>query len=914
MRTKTKIVSLLLCVFMTFTFMPSPAMAAVDSEFIDAGSGLKFKVLTEDTSSGAGTVQLVQNSYSGTSYTIPDMVSDSGITYNVTSIGYGAFADCAGLNSVGIPSGVTDIGNFAFQNCSGLNSISLPEGITGIGISAFSGSGLSSIIIPASVLEIWDWAFSGCTNLTSVTFQGVTPPNINAMVFSGSGVQTVTVPRGAEMIYGFEFSSSSGLPAGADIAPAAAAITEVSVTPATAEVTRGGTASFSAAVEGTGSFSPAVTWSVDSTSGSTFYDGVLTIAPVESKTVLTVTAASVADPGVTGEATVTVLPSTPHEQFSLPAGTVCYFDLSGIAVSEGEVNVSLPDTSIKWVPFTYTGTVDAYSLAGDASDEKNVNSRSLFIADHTVYVNVSWDALNTAGLIFGKDYTANGVSYSLRSLSAGSDYSNEWNQIMVKGAYIHNYDDMFSWGQDTFNSSSLKVIWGYYSLNYWQPCPPSTRDIELGFRPALEIQNAAALGSDGLKTVTFDMDGNGTLGNGMLTAAPVVYTHELTLPAITAANGFTYTGTGTGILGWYDGNGNFYASGTAPALTAGTVLTAGYGAASAPTITTTSLDDGKVGEPYSQSLTVDGDTPISWTVDVGDLPDGLTLSSGGVISGTPTATGTFNFTVKAMNNTGSDTQALSIVIGSTAPVNYTITASAGGGGSISPSGTVSVTAGGSRTFTIAPDSNYSIASVTVDGVDQEAISSYTFTSVRSDHTIRATFTYTDGSDPGYSPRTLTDSGTGISVTGNIREDAVLTVMDLALGDSAVCDAIRQRMNDGDYVFILGKNISLSQGFTGTLTLSIPVGDAYNGETVTVLHCKDGALETYTVAVRDGKATFDVTSLSPFAVFIEDGLDDIPKTGDDNSQWVWWLLGGVSAAGIGLLAVLNKRKKACGKQR
>jgi putative cell wall-binding protein len=82
----------------------------------------------------------------------------------------------------------------------------------------------------------------------------------------------------------------------------------------------------------------------------------------------------------------------------------------------------------------------------------------------------------------------------------------------------------------------------------------------------------------------------------------------------------------------------------------------------APTIATTSLSVGAVGTAYNQTLVAGGDAPITWTVYSGSLPDGLTLSSGGIISGTPTTAGTFNFTIKATNNEGSDTQTLNILI------------------------------------------------------------------------------------------------------------------------------------------------------------------------------------------------------------------------------------------------------------
>ena len=90
-------------------------------------------------------------------------------------------------------------------------------------------------------------------------------------------------------------------------------------------------------------------------------------------------------------------------------------------------------------------------------------------------------------------------------------------------------------------------------------------------------------------------------------------------------------------------------------------------AAAAPSITTSSLPDGKVGEAYSQILTATGTTPITWSI-IGTLPDGLSLNKDtGKISGTPTAAGSSTFTVKATNSAGSDTKELSITITKDAP-------------------------------------------------------------------------------------------------------------------------------------------------------------------------------------------------------------------------------------------------------
>ena len=71
--------------------------------------------------------------------------------------------------------------------------------------------------------------------------------------------------------------------------------------------------------------------------------------------------------------------------------------------------------------------------------------------------------------------------------------------------------------------------------------------------------------------------------------------------------------------------------------------------------------------------------------------------------------------------------------------DYTITASAGSGGTISPSGGVSVPSGASQTFTIRASSGYAISTVTVDGLNKGAIGSYTFADVTAPHTITAAF-------------------------------------------------------------------------------------------------------------------------------------------------------------------------------
>lgn len=92
------------------------------------------------------------------------------------------------------------------------------------------------------------------------------------------------------------------------------------------------------------------------------------------------------------------------------------------------------------------------------------------------------------------------------------------------------------------------------------------------------------------------------------------------------------------------------------------------GAAVAPTITTTSLGGTlQTGVSYFQPTEVTGSAPITWAVYAGTLPDGLVLTSIGVISGTPTGSGAFDFTLRATNSAGYDDQQFTGTIAGTAP-------------------------------------------------------------------------------------------------------------------------------------------------------------------------------------------------------------------------------------------------------
>ena len=269
--------------------------------------------------------------------------------------------------------------------------------------------------------------------------------------------------------------------------------------------------------------------------------------------------------------------SQPDEQFTLAPGGRYYFDLSAMNIP-GTVNSNLPDSTLHYVPFTYVGTVNAYRLTSETATteeyaQKNKYPHSLFIADYAVTHTVSWDALNTADLIFGKNYASGGVDYTLRAPSVGSSYtgsgdsergtpkSNEWDKILDKDdGYIKNWREMLSCGQDTTIriSASFRAVRGWKrSARFWTSY--NTSYSTFGFRPVLEVLNPDTLGSDGLKVVTLDL-GGGTLGNSSEDIQIIVKNGStFTAPA---SDGLTRPdGDTDNYFMWLDGNGNSYEPG-----------------------------------------------------------------------------------------------------------------------------------------------------------------------------------------------------------------------------------------------------------------------------------------------------------------------------------------------------------------
>ena len=273
-----------------------------------------------------------------------------------------------------------------------------------------------------------------------------------------------------------------------------------------------------------------------------------------------------------------------EEQFTLAPGGRYYFDLSGMSIP-GTVNSTLDggtqtDGTLHYVPFTYVGTVDAYSLDSAADTDTTSYEHSLFIANYNVTHFVSWDALDKQGLIFGKTYSSGSIDYTMRAPSAGTAYNghygesgipanNEWDTILKKSGqdsednttgYIKNWWPMASWGQDTWsNDTWSRTLRGYTSAHFCYGHPATGSIEDLGFRPVLEVLNPDTLGSDGMKVVTLDL-GGGKLGGSSEDIQIIVKTGStFTAPA---SDGLNRPDGDTGsYFMWLGSNGKLYAPG-----------------------------------------------------------------------------------------------------------------------------------------------------------------------------------------------------------------------------------------------------------------------------------------------------------------------------------------------------------------
>ena len=251
-----------------------------------------------------------------------------------------------------------------------------------------------------------------------------------------------------------------------------------------------------------------------------------------------------------------------------------------------------------------------------------------------------------------------------------------------------------------------------------------------------------------------------------------------------------------------------------------------------PTITTTTLPNGTVGETYNQTLAADGTAPIAWSVTTGSLPAGLILKNDGTITGIPTAQGESTFTVKATNDYGSDSKQFTLTIEAATDVSVE---------SVSlDKTTLELTEGGTETLTatITPNnatnqnvawssSDSSIVTVEADQIDNTKATvkalkegSATITATTADGNKTATCTVTV-KEPPYTGKYSYEVSTSVGDHGSLTVDRYATEGEKVTITVTPDDAY---LLDDLSVTAGGKEVALTAGGDGTYTFTMPSAD------------------------------------------------------------------------------------------
>ena len=258
------------------------------------------------------------------------------------------------------------------------------------------------------------------------------------------------------------------------------------------------------------------------------------------------------------------------------------------------------------------------------------------------------------------------------------------------------------------------------------------------------------------------------------------------------------------------------------------------------------------------SVSVTTQPGCTWTASSG--ASWLTITSGK----NGTGNGVISYSVSANTNTDARTASSTFAgkvftVAQSGAATYTIRASASQGGIITPSGSVTVAQGANQSFTVTPNAGYQVSHVAIDGVPQEATSSYTFSNVTKDHTIAAVFsvkTYTinasAGSGGSISPSGNTSVNHGANQSYVISPNNGFTIADV------IVDGVSQGAT-GPYIFSnVTSNHTISAVFkvnSFTITASAgPGGTISPSESISV---PNGGSQTFTISPDASHAISDV---------------------------------------------------------
>lgn len=284
---------------------------------------------------------------------------------------------------------------------------------------------------------------------------------------------------------------------------------------------------------------------------------------------------------------------------------------------------SLPSSSESFLGicgYTYPVSVkegDGIAVSGYAISNYEITSIKAEIVDK-----------DTDKVLYSKAASPNANIYNLSNFDDAIKFS-----ALDKGNYSYILSAVDKQGKCIYKSHDFKV--------------DASENVKRGvlIKDEREEQNGNEADASKTYSITFELDG-GVINSGIITE--YTYGTEVVLPEDVKKDGYRFEG-------WYT-NPNFDGAAVTKinkTETGNKTYYAKWEKMSAPTITSNNLPDGEVGSEYSYALEATGDGSIKWSIESGELPDGLELSNN-IIEGTPVKKGESNFQIRASNGIGED--------------------------------------------------------------------------------------------------------------------------------------------------------------------------------------------------------------------------------------------------------------------
>ena len=247
------------------------------------------------------------------------------------------------------------------------------------------------------------------------------------------------------------------------------------------------------------------------------------------------------------------------------------------------------------------------------------------------------------------------------------------------------------------------------------------------------------------------------------------------------------------------------------------------------------------------TATVNGGSSQSYSI---TPASGYTITDVKVDGTSVGAVASYSFTAVTANHT---------IAASFAVITYSLTATAGTGGSISPSGIATVNSGSNQSYAISPASGYSIADVKVDGVSIGAVASYTFFTVTASHTIAASFaviTYSVTASTG-TGGSISPSGTSTVNSGSSRSYSITPATGYFIADVKV-----DGVSVGAVVSYSFASVTANHTITASFSIItyLVTATASTGGSITpsgIATVKSGLSQSYTIAPASGYTIADV---------------------------------------------------------